>query len=78
MRPDPELKAAYAALLRETTRLLTSWKAGLPTERRRELDAFEDKGLEVGLLIGTQSITVTLRDPAGEVRVLGEISLAGV
>ena len=43
------LRAAYVASLRACGEMLIAWRAALSPERRAELDAFEAKGLRLGL-----------------------------
>lgn len=44
-----KLSDAYHAAVRAHRALLLSWRMNLPDERKRQVDAFEAKGLRLGL-----------------------------
>ena len=48
---NKERKDAYVACLRGGTEMLLAWRAALSSERRVDLDAFEAKGLRLGLQV---------------------------
>lgn len=75
------LRIAYAGTLRNGAQLLNVWRSNLTNERAAELDAFEAKGLVLGLLItapkGRLIVQAIMTDAAGGITPLAEISLAG-
>lgn len=75
------LKTAYAGTLRNGAQLLAVWRSNLSDERAKELAAFEEKGLVLGLMItaprGSLIVQAILTDVGGGIQPLCEIGLSG-
>ena len=80
-RSSEALTRAFAGHLRTGAALLAAWKAGLAPERLAMLDAFETKGMRIGLSLSIPEdrwiAQVFLLDAAGATTVLDEIQQAG-